>query len=108
MGNYYHLMIEALAPNLSRGLKRLHGTYTQWFNRRHQRVSHLLQGRFKSLLVEKGERPPGAVPLCGVESCSSRNGEGGRRVELEQLSRDRRFAGSARLARCTSRTVPLQ
>lgn len=53
MGNHYHLVIETPEPNLSRGLKRLHGTYTQWFNRRHQRVGHLLQGRFKSLLVEK-------------------------------------------------------
>jgi len=47
-------VIEAPEPNLSRGLKRLHSTYTQWFNRRHQRIVHLLQGRFKSLLVEKG------------------------------------------------------
>lgn len=53
MGNHYHLVIETPEPNLSRGLKRLHGTYTQWFNRRHQRVGHVLQGRFKSLLVEK-------------------------------------------------------
>ena len=53
MGNYYHLLIETPEPNLSRGLKRLRGTYTQWFNRRYQRVGHLLQGRFKSLLVEK-------------------------------------------------------
>jgi len=53
MGNHYHLMIETPEPNLSRGLKQLHGTYRQWFNRRHQRVGHLLQGRFKSLLVEK-------------------------------------------------------
>jgi putative transposase len=53
MDNHYHLVIETPEPNLSRGLKRLHGTYTQWFNRRHHRVGHLLQGRFKSLLVEK-------------------------------------------------------
>jgi REP element-mobilizing transposase RayT len=53
MGNHYHLVIETPEPNLSRGLKRLHGTYTQWFNRRHHRVGHVLQGRFKSLLVEK-------------------------------------------------------
>lgn len=53
MGNHYHLVLETPEPNLSRGLKRLHGTYTQWFNRRHHRVGHLLQGRFKSLLVEK-------------------------------------------------------
>lgn len=53
MGNHYHLLIETPEPNLSCGLRRLHGTYTQWFNRRHRRVGHLLQGRFKSLLVEK-------------------------------------------------------
>lgn len=53
MGNHYHLVIETPEPNLSRGLRRLHGTYTQWFNRCHQRVGHLLQGRFKGLLVDK-------------------------------------------------------
>jgi len=26
--------------------------YTVWFNRRHQRVGHLFQGRFKSVIVE--------------------------------------------------------
>jgi putative transposase len=53
MGNHDHLVIETPKPNLRRGLRRLYGTYTQWFNRCHQRVGHLLQGRFKSLLVEK-------------------------------------------------------
>lgn len=53
MGNHYHLVIETPEPNLSRSLRRLHGMYAQWFNRCHQRVGHLLQGRFKSLLVEK-------------------------------------------------------
>ena len=53
MGNHYHLVVETPEPTLSRGLRRLHGTYTQYFNRRHRRVGHVLQGRFKSLLVEK-------------------------------------------------------
>jgi hypothetical protein len=30
----------------------LNGKYSAWFNRRHQRCGHLLQGRFKSVLVE--------------------------------------------------------
>jgi hypothetical protein len=29
------------------------GIYTQAFNRRHHRVGHLFQGRFKAILVEK-------------------------------------------------------
>ncbi len=39
--------------NLSRGMRHLNGVYTQAFNRRHMRVGHVLQGRFKSILVEK-------------------------------------------------------
>jgi hypothetical protein len=29
MGNHDHLVIETPEPNLRRGLRRLHGTYTQ-------------------------------------------------------------------------------
>lgn len=53
MTNHYHLLIETPQPNLSRGMQHLNGVYTQWFNRRHSRAGHLLQGRFKSIVVEK-------------------------------------------------------
>lgn len=53
MGNHYHLLLDTPEPNLSRGMRRLNGSYTQRFNWRHHRVGHLLQGRFKSLLVER-------------------------------------------------------
>lgn len=53
MSNHYHLLIETQAPTLSKGMKYLNGTYTQAFNRHNQRVGHLLQGRFKSILVDK-------------------------------------------------------
>jgi REP element-mobilizing transposase RayT len=53
MGNHYHLLVETPEPTLSRGMRQLNGVYTQAFNRRHGRVGHLLQGRFKSILVEK-------------------------------------------------------
>jgi len=53
MGNHYHLLIETPDANLSRGMQHLNGVYTQWFNRRHSRYGHLVQGRFKSILVEK-------------------------------------------------------
>src|SRR5687767_12534372 len=39
--------------NLSIGMRQLNGIYTQSFNRRHNRVGHLFQGRFKAILVEK-------------------------------------------------------
>jgi REP element-mobilizing transposase RayT len=53
MDNHYHLLLETPTPNLSRAVRHLNGVYTQRFNRRHQRVGHLFQGRFKALLVER-------------------------------------------------------
>ena len=53
MDNHYHLLLETPEPNLSQGMRRLNGVYTQAFNRRHGRVGHVLQGRFKSILADK-------------------------------------------------------
>jgi REP element-mobilizing transposase RayT len=53
MDNHYHLLIETNSPTLSKGMKYLNGTYTQYFNRQHQRVGHMFQGRFKAILVQK-------------------------------------------------------
>jgi len=52
MENHYHLLIETPEPNLSRVGQWLNLSYGIWFNRRHQRVGHLFQGRFKSHLIE--------------------------------------------------------
>jgi len=53
MTNHYHLLIETVDPTLSRGMRQLNGVYTQAFNRRHEQVGHLFQGRYKAILVEK-------------------------------------------------------
>lgn len=53
MPNHYHLLIETPEANLSCGMRQFNGVYTQAFNRRHNRVGHLLQGRYKAILVEK-------------------------------------------------------
>ena len=53
MGNHYHLLAETPQPNLSPGMRWLNGVYTQRFNRHHQRVGHVFQGRFKAILVER-------------------------------------------------------
>ncbi|MDQ6975865.1 MAG: transposase, partial [Mariprofundaceae bacterium] len=53
MSNHYHLMIETPQPNLSRGMSQLNGMFTQRFNRKHAHVGHVLQGRFKSIIVDK-------------------------------------------------------
>jgi len=66
MDNYYHLLIETPEGNLVAGMHRLNGAYTQGFNRRHQRVGHLFQGRYKSIVVD---RDPYLKESCVATSC---------------------------------------
>ena len=53
MDNHYHLLIETPDANLQMGMRQLNGVYTQQFNRRHARVGHVFQGRYKAILVDK-------------------------------------------------------
>ncbi len=52
MPNHFHLLVETPEANLSRALQWLNVSYSVWFNRRHRRVGQLVQGRFKSIVVE--------------------------------------------------------
>jgi REP element-mobilizing transposase RayT len=52
MDNHYHLLIETPDGNLGKGMRQLNGVYTQYSNRRHRRVGHLFQGRYKAILVD--------------------------------------------------------
>lgn len=53
MSNHYHLVLVTPECTLSRGMHWLGSAYAQYFNRRHHRVGHLFQGRFKAILIEK-------------------------------------------------------
>jgi len=53
MTNHYHLLVETPDANISAGMRQLNGLYTQRFNRRHEHVGHVFQGRFKGILVER-------------------------------------------------------
>src|SRR5438128_2583905 len=55
LGNHFHLLARTQRPNLSRWMHWLLVSYTTMFNRRHHKVGHLFQGRYKSLVVEEGE-----------------------------------------------------
>lgn len=50
----YELLVETPEPNLSRGMRQLNGTYTQYFNARYRRSGSLIQGRFRGVLVQRG------------------------------------------------------
>jgi putative transposase len=53
MNNHYHLIIETPDGNLSPGMRQLNKVYTQLFNKRHNRVGHIFQGRYKAILIRK-------------------------------------------------------
>jgi putative transposase len=53
MSNHYHILIETPEPNLSQGMQLLNGVYTQSFNRHHRRFGHVLQCRYKAIVVER-------------------------------------------------------
>ncbi|MGH9424899.1 MAG: transposase [Terriglobia bacterium] len=52
MENHYHLLAETLEANLSEAMQWLNVSYSVWFNRRHRRVGHLFQGRFKAIVLD--------------------------------------------------------
>ena len=59
MSNHYHLVIRTPEPKPLSGHSYLNGVYAQWWNKRHQRVGHVLAGRFKAQLIQRdGYRTP--------------------------------------------------
>ena len=55
MSNHFHLVLETPQGNLSRFMQNLTTAYTVYYNLRHQRHGHVLDGRFKSKLVSGDE-----------------------------------------------------
>lgn len=53
MSNHFHLLLELTRTSLSEGMKWMNGKYAQWFNFKHERVGHLVQGRFGSECIDK-------------------------------------------------------
>jgi REP element-mobilizing transposase RayT len=55
MDNHYHLLVRTPQANLSAAVQWLNTAYGIWWNRRHGRVGHVFQGRFKSIVVQSGQ-----------------------------------------------------
>ncbi len=53
MTNHVHLVLETPRGNLSRFMHRLQTAYTVYFNHRHQRHGHLMQGLYGATVVER-------------------------------------------------------
>lgn len=61
MSNHYHLALSTPRANLVEGMRWLQCTFALRFNRFRGEHGHLFQGRYKSLVVDRGE---GLGPLC--------------------------------------------
>ena len=55
MPNHYHAALRPTRPNLSKAIQCINSNYAQWWNRRHERVGHVFQGRFKDQIVQHDE-----------------------------------------------------
>ena len=56
MPNHFHFLLSpVLDDNISRFMKSLLGSYSQALNKQRQRSGPLFQGRFQSILVDRGE-----------------------------------------------------
>ena len=55
MPNHFHLLVETPRANLSAFMHRFQTAYTLYFNVRHRRTGHLMQGRFHAAPVQ-GDR----------------------------------------------------
>ena len=53
MPNHYHMLIETPEGNLGQGMRQLNSAYSRYYNRRHDLVGHVMQGRYKAILVQK-------------------------------------------------------
>jgi REP element-mobilizing transposase RayT len=55
MPNHVHLLVQTSEAPLSKFMQGLQQSYTQWFNRVHDKVGHLFQGRYKAIVCDRDE-----------------------------------------------------
>lgn len=53
MKNHVHMALQVREEPLSKLMQNISQRYTWWFNKRHDRVGHVFQGRYKAVLVDK-------------------------------------------------------
>jgi len=68
MENHFHLIVMTPEGNLSQWMHQLKTACTVYFNRRHQVVGHLFQGRFKSTVIEAGKIFDGSEAISASQS----------------------------------------
>jgi len=95
MTNHVHLAIRTGDEPLSRIMAGLQSSFTQWFNRRHGRVGHFFQGRYKAFLVQHDRYFAALLRYIHMNPVRARIVE---RPDDYRWSSDRSFRGRARLS----------
>ena len=52
MTNHYHLLIETPNANISKIMHYVNASYTNYLNKKRERVGHLFQGRYKAIIID--------------------------------------------------------
>lgn len=55
MANHAHLLLESTGPPVARFMQGVQQSYTQYVNRKYEKVGHLFQGRYKAIVCEADE-----------------------------------------------------
>jgi putative transposase len=55
MPNHVHLLARAGTTPLAKFMQGLQQSYTQWFNRVHEKVGHVFQGRYRAIVCDSDE-----------------------------------------------------
>ena len=53
MANHLHLLLETSSVPLSRIMQGLQQSYTQFYNRKYEKVGHVFQGRYKAIICQE-------------------------------------------------------
>ena len=83
MGNNIHLLIRVGLTPLSKIIHNLSFRYSQYFNRRHKKIGHVFQGRFKAILIQEEAYFLRSLRYITYESCSSSSCRRTRGLSLE-------------------------
>ena len=88
MDNHYHLLLETPESNLASGMQFLNGSYGGWFNRRHDRIGHVTQGRYHSPLVTDDSHYLELLRYMALNPVAAGFAQHPPRVAMEQLQSD--------------------
>jgi REP element-mobilizing transposase RayT len=108
MPNHYHLTVQPTRANLSAAIRKLNGTYGQWWNRRHGRVGHVFQGRFKDQIVDRNSYLMALSSYVVMNRCPCESGQPPWGLAMEQLSRNCRAKRRPRIPSLGANTAAVR